>query len=70
MHMGVDGLDQSKVQLFEQLYVAANPVEDRVYDQCLAAASAGEEVGVGGRLAVEKLAKNNRLLLPRYVILH
>ncbi len=57
--MGVDRLDQPEVELVDQLDVAVDLLQHRIDDQRLAAAPAGEQVGVGAGDAVEQLAKDH-----------
>ena len=47
MQMRIDGLDQLQVQFADQLQVAVDLLQHRIDDQRLAAASAGEQIGVG-----------------------
>ena len=66
VQMGVDGLDQFKVELANELQIAIDALQHRIDDQRLAAMPAGEEIGVGAGRAVEELAKDHgRLLLER-----
>src|SRR5207344_267202 len=62
MQMGIDGLDQLKVELFDELDVAVDLLQHRIDDQRLAAVPAGQQVGVGAGYAVEKLAKDHNVL--------
>ena len=60
MQVGVDGLDQLEVELGHELDVAIDLLQHGIDDQRLAAAPAGEEVGVGAGDAVEELAEDHR----------
>ena len=59
VQMGVDRLDQPQVELLDQLDIAVDLLQHRIDDQSLAAAPAGEQVGVGAGDAVEQLAKDH-----------
>ena len=59
VQMGVDRLDQLQVELLHQLEVAVHLLQHGVDDQRLAAAPAGEQVGVGAGHAVEELAEDH-----------
>src|ERR1700739_4989004 len=59
VQVGVDGLDQLKVELADELKITLDLVEHRVDDQRLAAAPAGEQISVGARYRVEKLAEDH-----------
>src|SRR5947207_11721081 len=60
----VDGLDQLHVQLADELEITVDLLQHRIDDQRLAAAPAGEQVGVGTRYAVEQLAEDHALNPP------
>jgi hypothetical protein len=64
MQMRVDRLDQLDVELAQELEVAVDLFQYRVDDQRLAAGPAGEQVGIGARYAVEKLAEDH-VVSPR-----
>ena len=68
--MRVDGLDQLEVELVDQLQVAVDLLQHRIDDQRLAAAPAGEQIGVGARDAVEELAEDHGLNSPFPHMLH
>jgi hypothetical protein len=53
MEMGVDRLDQPKIQLLEELDVTIHPLEHRVDDERFSAMAACEQIGIGARSAVE-----------------
>jgi hypothetical protein len=59
VQVGIDGLDQLDVELTDELEIALHLVEHRVDDQRLAAAPAGEQIGVGARYGIEKLAEDH-----------
>ena len=59
MQMGVDRLDQLEVELVDELEVAVDLLQHRIDDQRLAAAPAGEQIGVGAGDAVEELAEDH-----------
>ena len=59
MQMGVERLDEPHVELAHELQVTVDLVQHRIDDQRLAAASAGDQVGVGSGYAVEQLAKDH-----------
>src|ERR1700733_12243806 len=52
-----------QIQLAHQLEIAVDALQDGVDDQGLAAVSAGEQICVSARRAVEELAKNHVHLL-------
>ena len=55
----VDRLDQLEVELVDELEVAVDLLQHRIDDQRLAAAPAGEQIGVGAGHAVEELAEDH-----------
>src|SRR4029453_12652194 len=59
MDVGVDRLDQLEVELVDELQVAVNLLQDGINDEGLAAATAGHQVAVGARDAVEQLAEDH-----------
>src|SRR5215510_5797657 len=59
MQVGVDRFHQLEVELTDELQIAINLLQHRIDDQRLAAAAAGDQVGVGARNTVEKLAKDH-----------
>ncbi len=59
VHVGVYGLDQFEVELFEQLKIAIDLLQHGIDDQRLAAFTAGEQIGVSAGDRVEKLAKDH-----------
>ena len=59
VHVGVDRLDQLEVKLLDQAEIAVDLLEHRIDDHGLAAAAAGQEVGVGAGYAVEQLAEDH-----------
>ena len=65
VQMRVYGLHQPEIELAHELQIALDALEDRIDDQRLAAAPAGEEIGVGAGRAVEELAEDHARLLMR-----
>src|SRR6202020_1539095 len=63
VEMRIHGFDQFQIQLAHQLEIAVDALQDGVDDQGLAAVSAGEQICVSARRAVEELAKNHVHLL-------
>ena len=61
MQVGIDGLDQLEIEFVHELEVTVDLLQHGIDDQRLAPAPAGQEVGVGARDAVEKLAEDHRL---------
>ena len=59
VQMRVHRLDQLEVKLSYQLQITIDPLQHRVDDQRFAAVTAGEEIGVGSRRAVEELAEDH-----------
>ena len=59
VQMRVDRLHQPQIELVHQLQVAVDLFQHRIDDQRLAAAPAGEQIGVGPRDAVEELAEDH-----------
>ena len=51
--MGVDGLDQRQVQLLQQFQVTVHLFDDGVDDQRFTTGTAGQQIGIGARNAVE-----------------
>ena len=59
VQMRVDRLDQPEIELADELEVTVDLFQHRIDDQRLAAAPAGEQVGVGAGYAVEQLAEDH-----------
>jgi hypothetical protein len=59
MQVCVDRLDQLEVELLHELQVAVNLLQHRIDNQCFAAATAREQIGIGARYAVEQLAEDH-----------
>ena len=57
MQVRVDRLDQLEVELADELEIAVDLLQHRIDDQRLAAAPAGEQIGVGAGNAVESWRK-------------
>src|SRR5262249_10405191 len=64
MQMRVYRLDQSEIELVDELDVAIDLLKHRVDDQRLAAAPAGDEIGVSPGHAVEELAEDHHCDSP------
>src|SRR5215472_5651953 len=64
MQVGIDRLDQLEVELADELDVTIDLLQHRIDDQRLAAAPAGDEVGVSARDVVEELAEDHRCDSP------
>src|ERR1700682_5439932 len=64
MQMGIDRFHQLQVELIHQLQVAVDLFENRIQDQGIAAAPAGQEIAVGSRHAVEQLAEDHGARSP------
>ena len=65
MEMRVDRFHELEVELADELEIAVDLLQDGIDDQRLAAASAGEQIGVGAGYAVEQLAEDHdRVSLP------
>src|SRR5215475_2335089 len=62
--MRVYRLDQSEIELVDELDVAIDLLKHRVDDQRLAAAPAGDEIGVSPGHAVEELAEDHHCDSP------
>ena len=62
VQMRVDRLDQLEIELADELQIAVDLLEHRIDDQRLAAAPAGEQIGVGAGDAVEELAEDHFVL--------
>jgi hypothetical protein len=58
----VHRLDELQVELSDELQVAVDLFQDGIDDEGLAAAPAGEEIGVGAGGRVEELTEDHRLL--------
>ena len=59
MGMGIDHLDQFKVQLLQNTYVLVDMLQYGVDDHGFAAQAARDEIGVGAGLSIEKLSKQH-----------
>jgi len=59
MEMGVDGFHKFQVELSDELKVAVDPFQHRIDDECLAARTACEQVGIGTGNLIEKLTKDH-----------
>jgi hypothetical protein len=65
VHVGVDRLDELEVELPHQRKIAVDLLQDRIDDQRLAAAAAGEQIRIGAGRLVEQLAEDHgRILQP------
>src|SRR5262249_16788110 len=59
MQVRVDRLHQLQIELPNELQVAIDPADDRVDDQRLARAAAGDRLAGGAGDSIEQLAKNH-----------
>jgi hypothetical protein len=62
MEMSVDRLDQFEIKLAHELQIAVDFFKYRIDDQRLAAMLASDEIRIGARNTVEKLAEDHRRL--------
>ena len=67
MQMGVDGFNQFEIEFTNELEIAVHLFQDRIDDQRLAARSAGENISVSSRCAVEELTKDHASLRARTI---
>jgi hypothetical protein len=59
VHVGVDRLDQLEVELFDERQIAVDLLQHGIEDQRLAAAAAGEQIGICAGHLVEQLAEDH-----------
>ena len=59
MEMGVDRLDEAEIEFIHELKVTVHLFQNRVDDERLGPLAAGDEIAVGARHTVEKLAKDH-----------
>ena len=60
MEVGVDRLDEAEIEFVHELDVAVHLLQNRIDDQRLRTLAAGDEIAVGARNAVKKLAEDHR----------